>query len=103
MERGRHMSSPLTVVAKVIARGDAIEAVASELMKLIEPTRQEQGCIEYTLHSDNQEPAVFVFYETWENRSALDRHMNSAHFRTYISAVEGMIAEKEVHLMTRVA
>lgn len=95
--------SALTVVAKVVARKDAVEAVTAQLMKLIAPTRQEQGCIQYTLHQDNLDPAVFVFYETWENRTALDRHMNSEHFKAYISAVDGLIAEKTVHLMTKVA
>ena len=95
--------SALTVVAKVVAMKDAVEAVTAQLLKMVAPTRQEQGCIEYTLHQDNQDPAVFVFYETWESRAALDQHMNSAHFKAYISAVDGMIAEKSVHLMTRVA
>lgn len=97
------MPSPLTVVAKITAKADAVEAVAAQLMNLVAPTRQEQGCIEYTLHRDNQNPAVFVFYETWEDQSALERHMNSPHFISYINAVDGMIAEKAVHLMSRVA
>jgi len=97
------MSSHLTVVAKVVANPDAVEAVTAELLKLIAPTRQEEGCIEYTLHRDNQDSAVFVFYETWEEPAALERHMNSPHFKAYISAVDGLIAEKTVHLMTRIA
>jgi quinol monooxygenase YgiN len=97
------MSSQLTVVAKVVAKPDTIEAVASQLMKLIAPTRQEQGCIEYTLHRDNQDPAIFIFYETWESQAALEQHMNSGHFKAYIGAVDGMIEDKAVHLMTKVA
>ena len=37
----------VTVVAKVTAKSDAIEAVKTELLKMIAPTRKENGCIEY--------------------------------------------------------
>ena len=95
--------SQLTVVAKIIARPDAIESIKPELLKLVEPTRAESGCINYTLHQDNADPAVFIFYETWENKAALEGHMNSDHFKSYIAAVDGMIQDKAVHLMTRIA
>ena len=95
--------SPLTVVAKVVARQDAIEPLKAELLKLIEPTRKEPGCIEYKLHQDNNDPAVFVFYETWENLSCLEQHMKTAHYTYYVGAVASMIAEKAVHKMTRIA
>ena len=57
--------STVTVVAKVTANSDAVETVKSELLKMIEPTRQEEGCIEYLLHQEIDNPAVFVFYENW--------------------------------------
>ena len=61
--------SNLTVVAKVTAKKDSVDNVKSELLKLITPTRKENGCIEYNLHQDNDDPAVFIFYETWESTS----------------------------------
>jgi quinol monooxygenase YgiN len=57
--------STITVVAKVTANSDAVETVKSELPKMIESTRQEEGCIEYRLHQEIDNPAVFVFYENW--------------------------------------
>lgn len=92
--------SNLTVVAKVVAKKEFAESVKSELLKLIKPTRNEQGCIEYKLHQDNEDAAVFVFYETWENLACLESHMNTRHFKDYVSAVAGMLEEKVVHKMT---
>lgn len=94
---------PLTVVAKVVARNDALEAVKAELHKLVAPTRLETGCIAYTLHQDNADPAVFLFYETWEDAASLERHMNSDHFKGYVRAVEGLLEEKQVQIMTQIA
>lgn len=66
--------SKITVVAKIVAKQVAVEAVKTELLKLILPTRKESGCIEYLLHQDNQDPALFFFYETWESAASLEQH-----------------------------
>ena len=95
--------APLTVVAKVVAKKEFVENVKSELLQLIMPTRSEDGCIAYHLHQDNEDPAVFVFYETWENRACLANHMTTDHFRNYVNAAGSMIEEKIVHTMTRIA
>ena len=94
--------SHLTVVAKVVAKKDSVENVKRELLKLIEPTRKEDGCIEYNLHQDNEDPAVFIFYETWESLARLESHMNTEHFKNYVNAVGSLIDEKVVHKMTRI-
>ncbi|MEI6206426.1 MAG: putative quinol monooxygenase [Desulfuromonadales bacterium] len=91
----------VTVVAKIVAKKDSVEAVKSELLKLITPTRQESGCIEYTLHQDNQDPSLFLFYETWENAASIEKHMNTDHYKAYVRALDGMLEEKVVNKMTR--
>jgi quinol monooxygenase YgiN len=96
------MGNKLTVVATVVAKQECVEAVKAELLKLVAPTRLEAGCLEYTLHQDIDDPCLFIFYETWENEAALADHMNSPHFRAYINAVEGMIAEKAVRRMSEI-
>lgn len=94
--------SMLTVVAKIVAKKESIEGVRAELLKLIAPTRKENGCIEYRLHQDNEDPTVFIFYETWESQDCLEQHINSPHFKEYFSAIDGMFAEKVVYKMTPV-
>ncbi len=94
--------SQLTVVAKLVAKTEAVESVKRELLKLIAPTRKEKGCIDYNLHQDNDHPARFIFYENWESAACLEQHINSDHYKAYAGAVDGLIAEKVVHKMTRI-
>ena len=94
--------SKVTVVAKVVAKRESVERVRGELLSLIKPTRNEEGCIEYRLHQDNEDPAVFIFYENWESEACLARHMESDHFKNYVSAIDGMLEEKNVHRMTMI-
>ena len=94
--------SIVTVVAKVVTKGDSVDAVKAELLKLVTETRKEQGCIEYRMHQDNADPRVFIFYENWESMASLERHMNAPHFKSYVAAVGAVIAEKVVHQMTEI-
>jgi quinol monooxygenase YgiN len=95
--------SSVSVVAKLVANEGAADLVKAELLKLIVPTRLEEGCIEYHLHQDNDDPSVFIFYENWESLACLERHLDSPHYGNYVAAVEGCIVEKVVHKMTCVA
>jgi len=95
--------SKITVVAKIVAKKDCIEAVKAELFKLIPPTRLEIGCIEYNLHQDNLDPSIFLFYETWESADSIENHINTEHYKAYAKALDGMLVEKVVNKMTRIA
>jgi len=92
----------LTIVAKLVAKKEFVESVMSELLKLLAPTRKEDGCIMYNLHRDNEDPAVFILYEIWENTGCFENHKNSGHYKAYVKALDGMIEEKTVHKMTRI-
>ena len=94
--------SKIVVVAKIVAKKEFLSSVKSSLQNLIVPTRLEDGCIDYILHQDNEDPAVFVFYETWENLSSLENHLESDHYHAHARNVKGMIDDKEVFRMTRI-
>ena len=94
--------SKLVVVAKVVAKKEFLSQVKSSLLNLIVPTRKEDGCIDYTLHQDNDDPSVFVFYETWENPDCLENHLQTDHYKAHAKAVHGKIEDKEVFKLTRI-
>lgn len=95
--------SKLTIVANIVAKDDQIEMVKAELIKLIEKTRQEDGCINYDLHQDNDNPAHFVFYENWASEAALDKHLTTQHIADYTAAVDGAIETFTLNKMTHIA
>lgn len=90
----------LTIVANIIANPDKIELVKSELLKLIDVTRAEAGCINYDLHQDNANPAHFMFYENWETRELWQTHMANQHLADYMAATEGAVEEFILNEMT---
>jgi quinol monooxygenase YgiN len=85
------MKNKLTIVAKIEAKKDKIELVKSELLKLVAPTLKEEGCLQYDLHQDNDEPHIFLFFENWESRKLWQNHMNNDHLKAYQEATEGAV------------
>ena len=95
------MTNTLTVVAKIIAQADKVELVKAEMEKLIAPTLLDEGCLQYDLHQDNADPAVFIFYEQWQNEACLQAHLNTAHIARYMQAVDGAVVSFELQRMTK--
>lgn len=93
----------LTIVANIIAKKGQVELVKSELIKLIEPTRLEEGCIDYELHQDNENPAHFVFLENWTSRELLQKHLQSEHIAAYSAATEGAVEHFSLNELTHIA
>jgi quinol monooxygenase YgiN len=92
----------LTIVAKIEAKASDIDLVKTELLKLIEITRSEQGCINYDLHQDNDNPAQFIFYENWKTRELWQAHMANGHLKAYMTATEGKVETFTLNEMTNI-
>ena len=84
----------IRVVARIVALPDQIEAVKSILLGLIEPTRQEEGCIVYELFQNQQDSTDFTFVEEWESQELLDTHLASAHIAEAVSQLNGLLADE---------
>ena len=83
----------LTVVAEMSAKPGREAELRQELLKLVEPTRAEEGCIQYDLHEGSSEPGRFVFYENWRSREDLDRHLKTPHLTAFGGRAEELLAE----------
>ncbi|MFT5063323.1 MAG: quinol monooxygenase YgiN [Gammaproteobacteria bacterium] len=97
------MNEKLTIIARIEALPDQIELVKSELLKLVGPTLQENGCIQYDLHQDNKNPAVFFFYENWESRGLSKQHMKSRHLADFMKATDGSMASFSLNEVSKLA
>lgn len=51
----------LTILARISAADGKDALLRAELEKLVAPTRAEEGCLRYDLHTDNETPGFFVF------------------------------------------
>ena len=87
------MADKLTVVAYVKAKDGMAEQVKQELTALIGPTREEPDCIDYILHQSPDDANVFMFFENWTGRDALDAHLQKPHVQAFIARADDLLAE----------
>lgn len=77
------MSSTCALVGFAHSKPERREDLRELLLSFVEPTRAEQGCLEYHFHVDSDDPSVFVFYELWRSRADLDRHLALPHMQDF--------------------
>lgn len=63
--------------------------------RIIAPTRAEAGCQRYDLFLDRSNDHCFLLQEQWQNKVALDGHMETAHFKTLLTSIAA-IADLDV-------
>ncbi|MBD3268206.1 antibiotic biosynthesis monooxygenase [bacterium] len=83
----------ITVIAKIVAKEDKMEEVQTELQALIEPTRKEEGCLDYILHRHTENPAIFLFYENWASKQDLENHLQKPHLQAFAAKADTLLAE----------
>ncbi len=82
----------LTVVAEMVAKPGREDQLKQRLLALVEPTRKEDGCLQYDLHAVTGEAGRFVFYENWTSAEALERHLASTHFQAFLGVAGELLA-----------
>lgn len=84
----------IKVVAENFIKINEVDNFKQNVIELIEETRKEEGNISYALYEDNSNKQILTFIEEWENEEALNRHMNSVHFKKIVPKFK-MFQEKE--------
>jgi len=98
------MPQLLTVVAEMQAKPGKEDDLRRAVLALIEPTRQEDGCVQYDLHVHSSDPSRFVFYENWTSQEHLDRHAASAHLKNFGAATADLLVQPpRVETYSRIA
>ncbi len=92
----------LTLVASTTAKSDKIDLVKAKLVKLLDITRAEAGCLRYDLHQQNENPTPFLFFENWESRDLWQAHMKARHRQDYLAATKGAVAELTLNETTQI-
>jgi quinol monooxygenase YgiN len=83
----------ITVLARIKAKAGMEERVKRELLALVAPSRSEEACLDYDLHQSVDDKSLFMFYENWTSKGALDKHLEMPYLDAFDEKVEGMLAE----------
>jgi len=62
----------------------------------------EEGCLQFDVCVDPENPKEVFLYEVYTDRAAFDAHMQTAHFADFADKADKMIADKTVKLYSEV-
>ncbi|WP_336205889.1 putative quinol monooxygenase [Nonomuraea sp. LPB2021202275-12-8] len=74
--------APISLYGFLRPKPERADEVKQLLASLVEPTRQEEGNLEYHLHE--QEDGRLFLYEIWRSQEDLDRHHEYPPLRTFL-------------------
>ncbi len=74
----------IQVVAKKFIQANQVEEYIETARELVTLTREEAGCLQYSLCQDTQTPNILSFVEQWESRAHLQAHMETEHFQRLV-------------------
>lgn len=87
----------IKVVANFFIQDNKINEFIELCKELVEMSRKENGCINYSLYQDNQNSKALTIIEQWETKESLDNHSKSKHFTKIIPMLETLIS-KEINI-----
>jgi quinol monooxygenase YgiN len=94
--------STLYLVVSLIAKPEQEAPMKQALVALIAPTRAEEGCLQYDLHTDRENPRQFFLYERWSSDALWQAHMDSAHIKSFVEASGAFTETWALHQLDRV-
>lgn len=83
----------IVLIARLKVKKEAVEAAKRAALEIVEPSREEAGCLNYDFHQQLNDDAVFVWHETWANMAAIEAHGASAHFQEFSRKIESLTEE----------
>ncbi len=69
----------LLIVGTVRIPAGLLDAARPIMANMVEASRAETGCVEYSYAVDVLDPGLIHVKERWMHRAALDEHFKSAH------------------------
>lgn len=88
-------NNTVNVIARVKAKKGMEEQVRRECLALVNPSRRDEGCIDYQLYQSMDDPTVFIFFEKWLTREDVENHLMMPHCLAFDQRTEGMLADPE--------
>ena len=82
-----------TIIGTVVAKPEKRDELMRLLAAQVAPTRAEPGCINYDFHCDKADPNVFVFYENFVSKEALEDHLNKPHLNPLMDRLDELLAK----------
>jgi quinol monooxygenase YgiN len=93
----------LTLIVFLRAKEGQHLLLEAELRALVNPTRKEEGCLQYDLHRGADQPGTFLLHEAWASREHHAAHTRTPHFLRWNARKDSLLASRESAFWQQIA
>jgi enamine deaminase RidA (YjgF/YER057c/UK114 family)/quinol monooxygenase YgiN len=68
-----------------------------QLLKRVEVSRKEPGCISYNLYQSSEDPSLFILHENWTDMPSLQRHFQTPDHEGWSKIRSNYVADRQVN------
>ncbi len=88
----------ITIVAKLQANPGKQDELKAVLTKMVGDVKANEAgkVLRYSLHTSNDDPTLFLFYEQYSDDAALDAHGKTPHMQEMGGSLRGLLAGRPV-------
>ena len=87
------MAQNYTVIAIVEAKPEKINTLKDALIKVTRLSRAESSCIEFRLHQDTNNPAIFILYENWQSPELHQQQFQKPYILELLQQLDDLLAK----------
>ena len=91
----------IVLIARLKVKADKVEQAKAAALAIVAVSSQESGCLNYDIHQAIDDETVFVWHETWANKTALDEHFAKPYFAEFFAKVDQVAEEAPQITLTR--
>src|SRR5580658_1462473 len=81
----------IVLAAKCAGKPDRRNDIIRLANAMLEPSRNEAGCISYDFY-ERPSSHDYLFFEEWADQAALEFHFQTPHFQEFIKEFSGLLA-----------
>jgi quinol monooxygenase YgiN len=75
---------PFAVTGIAYAKPERVAELKTILLDLSSRARTEDGCLEFHVNADRNDPNVLVFYEAWRSEEDINRHLAQPYMTAFM-------------------
>jgi quinol monooxygenase YgiN len=90
----------IDVTIKMSVPSDKRLEVLQTIKSLLDPIRNEPGCLSCCCSVDAEAENIIIFRQAWKSNEDLDAHLKSDHFSILLGAMKLLCIEPEVRFNT---
>ena len=95
-----HRALEIHIICTVRSKPEHRERVKQLLLELVEPARNENGCLYYDLYQDANAPDTFILLDGWTSKEALAMHVVHPNVARVVDQMLSLLAHPIVNIYT---